>query len=230
MPKFKKGKRRYTRKRTGKTLVTRVKKLEKAQRAVVARINKKFLIGTAAGTYNDAAAGGTASAIMTNIAQGATDTTRVGDEVRLTRVRFHASYLGNLLAANGQARVVIFWDKQPLPGTVVGPTWGSVFQAGTAANLFFAQQNQPNRPRYKIIYDKMLRGPDVYASTMGVGAQSQGCFKTDFSWSNSDAPVLKYTGPGATDYIGPHLYYFIVTDATVNFPGVRVEFLLNFEE
>lgn len=167
-----------------------------------------------------------AAALITSIAGGSTDITRVGDDVNLRKLTARFTYLGNINGANGHMRIVIFWDKQPVVGSAA--QWNSVMQVGaTAGNAFLANPNQPNSGRFKVIYDKVLKAKDVYLSTGGTAALTQGYVTFKKKWK---AKKLRWTDATATNVIGPHLYYFAMTDATANIPVHRVEMLLQFDD
>lgn len=154
------------------------------------------------------------SSLLTNIGGGSTVTTRTGNECYLRYVRIRG-HIYNTLAAtappptntSGSIRLVVFWDNQPVIGTNAVSGDVLTMSLGTSAD-FYGTQNWGNRKRFKIIKDKIIRPTDFTANIANNGFQKNLSVILKFK---KGGKKLRYQDATGTNMMGPHLYWFLMS-------------------
>lgn len=150
---------------------------------------------------------------LSDIAQGLTNSTRIGDSVTIKHLTFKWYVQGNSQNPCNAARLILFVDKynqgtDPTPGDVL-QTVGSVQAIVSAANI-------NHLPRYRIIYDKLvnLEQQATYANPSVATIMPVGC-KVGHFYKKMNL-TIHYTGNSSTNIYGNQLYALLLGDVSMN--------------
>jgi len=109
-----------------------------------------------AGNQNLASAG--TNVYLSDVAQGDTASDRTGNSVNPTSIHLRLEFFNDASSVvSTQARVVLFWDRQPngaVPVLVGASTTQSLLDTGVVTNVMLAPRNFSTINRYTILWDK----------------------------------------------------------------------------
>jgi len=104
-------------------------------------------------TSSDPTVAGTLT-LLNDIAQGLTESTRVGDEIYATSIQFRvimtAGSSATVTTSANSTRIIVFWDQQ---ANAAAPTVTDLLDT-TAGSAIIAPYNDDYQKRFKVIYDR----------------------------------------------------------------------------
>ena len=142
---------------------------------------------------------------ITNMAQGLTVDTRIGNQIRVNSIELRGKVeWGALTSTVAIVRIVIVQDLQQVSDTT--PTWATAFDLSQDVYSF---PNVENLKRFKVISDEVIsREVDknfVYY---------QKKFKVN--------SLVRFNGTGAADVQKNHFYMLAVSNVLTNLPALQV--------
>lgn len=145
---------------------------------------------------------------LSELAQGLTSTTRVGDSIRIQGLEIRGNVEINAAASNTLIRVMVFRDLDG-PGTY--PTIGDVLEqtGGSAGVISTARFNR--RERFSILYDELF--------ALSSGSNASATFHYS-SGQNGHILYLGTTAAEASDGKGT-IYVLTVSNEAANTPSLR---------
>lgn len=203
--------RRFSRKRKrgrgfGRMALRKVRKLEQKIETKVFQTPFTTIADVTVGTGNIRS--------MLDLAQGLTQTTRIGNNISPTSFVFRFQWVGQALGVNGLYRTLIFQDRRQVASTA--PTILQVLNDERP----LAQFNPVFKGRFKILYDSMFTGvsdSDFRQSFAGIVTRRM-------------TGVIKWNGASGTSYLKNNIYMINVTNTTVNDPSLHYTFLFKYKD
>jgi len=180
-------------------------------------------------TLNHAASAFT-YAFCSQIGQGVTGGTRVGDQIFAKRLTVRGNISQNATAVFERAVVCFILDSQPAAGV---PGFTDVFQGGLPldTDYFNPILNDDKRRRFKIL--KMLRWPLMWqAAVQAVGGGSILASPQSHAWECS-MPInrkISYNESAGAPYMGGEIYMFAWSDSTSNLPFLDASGFLSYTD
>lgn len=183
----KKTKRRFKRRTTFKGLSRRVRRLELDEEV---KVNDLILNGAVdtTGSFN----------LMNGIAQGNTQSTRVGNTITITG--FYARYLWNIGDSVNYCRLILVLDKQPNGAT---PIISDLINTSLGVS-WLAPINWNNRQRFKFLKD------EVMSLSIDSGQMNSTFF---LKFKKPIRTIYSGTGSTITSISSNAIYAFLVTDS-----------------
>lgn len=198
------GARRPTKQRP-KSVVAKVKKLQKAVRTIQKSQEKKYIdvfVDNATMNYT-----GTVK-LLNPCAEGTTDKTRIGDKITVKSIYARCSVIGNATNQYNLMRIMVFVDMANQGADPTGPD----LLETTADNLVALSPLDLNTaPRFKVLMDR------VYAAS-NTGQQA---FVMKFYKSFKSGLNCEYSGTAATDVYKKSIYLAYFSDVNTNDPTIN---------
>ncbi len=154
---------------------------------------------------------------ISEIAQGLTSQTRVGDSIRIQHIEVRGRCNVNPVAGNTLMRVLVVRD---LDGYGTAPTTSDVLEYAAAVSAPISPEKFNKRERFSILYDEIFT----------LSGTTQGVATLPFSFSSTHQGHIMYLGTtaaAASDGKGS-MYIVSVSDETTNAPSLafvsRIQF------
>lgn len=183
----------------------------KVKKVLSSRIERKFAEIQSA-SLNPSSTVGVATANVTGIAQGDTDQTRDGNEIRLRSINLRYRIQQHASAPETYVRVVMIRMK----GTVsdAAPDWNDIY----LEDKIVSQKDHRLSERFTVLYDK------VHAmSSAGRTAIFQKYYKScDYK--------VKWNGAAAADHEHGSVFLYFMSNETTNTPSVTYSTQVSFED
>jgi hypothetical protein len=122
---------------------------------------------------------------ISELAQGLTSATRVGDSIKLQHIEVRGRIFENALATNSVARVIVFRD---LDGDGTSPTGGELMETSGGAMAPLSPYRYNRKQRFSILFDETFSLQSILAT--GISSQV-------FSFSTSHEGHVLYLGTTA---------------------------------
>lgn len=157
---------------------------------------------------------------LTNLAQGDTDITRDGAQIRITAIRCSGFMVVDPTAVNSFVRVMLVLDKQT-NGAIY--TTAALLADATAGDAVASPLNLDNKFRFRVLYDEVI--------ALSAGSSSGG-IKFGFFLKMPNLKIRYSANVGdITDLASNSLSLFMISNEPTNVPattfGVRIRFLDN---
>lgn len=148
---------------------------------------------------------------ISQVAQGLTSATRVGDSVRIQSIEVRGHVLANSAATNTTVRLIIFRD---LDGYGTAPATADILEGVGTTMAPFSPEKFNKRERFSILYDQML---------MVQGGTTQGLAGTPFYFQTTHQGHILYlaeTAATASNGKGS-VYVMCLSNEATNTPTLR---------
>lgn len=179
-------------------------------------IETKFL-DTVQVSTNISTTGG--AIVISEIAQGVTSQTRIGDSVKIQHIEVRGRVNVNPVAANSLVRVLVFRD---LDGSGVPPATSDVLELTGAVSAPLSPYKYRNLQRFSVLYDEIFELQGTVQGTAGI----------PFIYSSAHSGHILYLGTtaaSASDGKGT-LYVLAVSDEATNTPSLAFYSRITFTD
>lgn len=182
----------------------------KAVKKIISKQHERKFAEVATASLTPSATMATANAHLSGIAQGDSEETRDGNELRVKSIRVNYTIQQNPSATATMVRVVIARMKSTINDTA--PDWNNIFVEDTIET----HKDHRLAQRFNILMDRThLLGDKI----LQLGKYYKAC---DYK--------VKFNGPASNDYESGNLFIWFVSNEVLNTPTVRYSTQVSFED